>query len=61
MSTVTTIAVPALVVLWLVGAVAWWSVTGLNSARFRRLIRSARPHCRNCANSLNAWCIVWGC
>ena len=25
------------------GAVAWWSVVGLNSARFRRMIRSARP------------------
>ena len=37
------LAVPGAVVLWLVGAVVWWSVMGLNSARFRRLIRSARP------------------
>jgi membrane fusion protein, multidrug efflux system len=36
-------AVPGAVLLWLVGSVAWWSVMGLNSARFRRLIRSARP------------------
>ena len=35
--------VPALALSWLVGAVAWWSVVGLNSARFRRMIRSARP------------------
>ena len=36
-------AVPGVALLWLVGAVVWWSVMGLNSARFRRLIRSARP------------------
>ena len=36
-------AVPGLALSWLVGAVAWWSVVGLNSARFRRMIRSARP------------------
>jgi membrane fusion protein, multidrug efflux system len=35
-------AVPGVALLWLVGAVARWSVMGLNSARFRRLIRSAR-------------------
>jgi beta-lactamase regulating signal transducer with metallopeptidase domain len=34
---------PALAILWLVGAVVWWSVVGLNSARFRRLIRTAPP------------------
>jgi len=36
-------AVPGVALLWLVGAVVWWSVMGLNSARFRRLIRSAQP------------------
>ncbi len=36
-------AVPGLALSWLVGAVAWWSMVGLNSARFRRMIRSARP------------------
>ena len=32
-----------LVVPWLAGAAAWWTVVGLGCARFRRLIRSARP------------------
>ena len=36
-------AVPVLALSWLLGAVVWWSVVGLNSARFRRMIRSARP------------------
>jgi RND family efflux transporter MFP subunit len=36
-------AVSGLALSWLVGAVVWWSVVGLNSARFRRMIRSARP------------------
>ena len=36
-------AVPVLALSWLMGAVVWWSVVGLNSARFRRMIRSARP------------------
>jgi RND family efflux transporter MFP subunit len=37
------LAVPALALVWLLGAVVSWSVVGLNSARFRRIIRSARP------------------
>jgi RND family efflux transporter MFP subunit len=36
-----TLAVPGVGFLWLAGAVAWWSVMGVNSARFRRLIGSA--------------------
>jgi RND family efflux transporter MFP subunit len=36
-------AVPGAALLWLLGAIACWSVMGLQSARFRRLIRSARP------------------
>ena len=36
-------AVPVLALSWLLGAVGWWSVVSLNSARFRRMIRSARP------------------
>jgi RND family efflux transporter MFP subunit len=35
--------VPVLALSWLLGAVVCWSVVGLNSARFRRMIRSARP------------------
>ena len=30
-------------VLWLAGAVAWWTLVVLSSLRFRRLIRAARP------------------
>jgi RND family efflux transporter MFP subunit len=36
-------AVPGVVFLWLAGAVVWWTVMGVDSARFRRLIRSAHP------------------
>ena len=36
-------AAPGLVILWVVGAVVSWSRVGLNSARFRRLIRTAPP------------------
>jgi RND family efflux transporter MFP subunit len=36
-------AVPGLAFVWLIGAVVWWSVVSLNSARFRRILRSARP------------------
>jgi hypothetical protein len=35
-------AVPGVVLIWLVGAIAWWSVVVLNCVRFNRLIRSAR-------------------
>jgi RND family efflux transporter MFP subunit len=34
---------PALVLLWLAGAAAWWAIVGLSACRFRRLMRSARP------------------
>jgi RND family efflux transporter MFP subunit len=34
---------PALVLLWLAGAMAWSAIVGLNAYRFRRLLRSARP------------------
>jgi beta-lactamase regulating signal transducer with metallopeptidase domain/biotin carboxyl carrier protein len=36
-------AVPLLALSWLLGAVVWWSLVGLHSARFSRMIRSARP------------------
>jgi RND family efflux transporter MFP subunit len=35
-------AMPGVLVVWLVGAIVCWTVVGLYSARFRRLIRSAR-------------------
>jgi bla regulator protein blaR1 len=35
--------VPAVGVVWLGGAMVWWSVIGIHSARFRRLLRAARP------------------
>jgi RND family efflux transporter MFP subunit len=34
---------PALVLLWLAGAAAWWAIVGMSACRFRRLMRSARP------------------
>jgi len=34
---------PAVVFLWLIGAVAWWGIVGRSSSRFLRLMRSARP------------------
>jgi RND family efflux transporter MFP subunit len=34
---------PALVLLWLAGAAAWWAIVGLSTCRFRRLAQSARP------------------
>ena len=34
---------PAVVLLWVIGAVAWWGIVGRSSSRFLRLMRLAAP------------------